>query len=243
MTVRQLLNHSAGWLGDDYGDFGRGDDALARFLAAMKQLPQLTPPGQVLAYNNAAIVVAGGIIETLTGKPYETALQELVLDPLGLKHSGFFTDRLVGENISASHDVEKDRAVVIPGAWAFPRSIDSTGGLISSAREQLAYMRFHLGDGKAADGKQVLTPAVSPGDAVQPRSRRHHHHGARRRLRRILAAAHRRGRSGVPARRFLGRAELRLLLRARPAVRDDGADQFDERRQAPLRAGAGPAGP
>ncbi len=159
VTLRQLLNHSAGWLGDDYGDFGRGDDALARFLAAMKQLPQLTPPGQVLAYNNAAIVVAGGIIETLTGKPYETALQELVLDPLGLKHSGFFTDRLVGENISASHDVEKDRAVVMIGAWAFPRSIDSTGGLISSAREQLAYMRFHLGDGKAADGRQVLTPA------------------------------------------------------------------------------------
>jgi CubicO group peptidase (beta-lactamase class C family) len=158
VTVRQLLNHSAGWLGDDYGDFGRGDDALARYLSAMKQLPQLTPPGQVLAYNNAAFVVAGGIVETLTGKPYETALQELVLDPLGLKHSGFFTDQLVGENISASHDVEKDRAVVISGAWAFPRSIDSTGGLISSAREQLAYMRFHLGDGKAADGKQVLTP-------------------------------------------------------------------------------------
>ena len=158
VTVRQLLNHSAGWLGDDYGDFGRGDDALARYLAAMKQLPQLTPPGRVLAYNNAAIVVAGGIIETLTGKPYETALQELVLDPLGLKHSRFFTDQLVGENISASHDVKKDHAVVMIGAWAFPRSIHSTGGLISSAREQLAYMRFHMGDGKGAEGKQVLTP-------------------------------------------------------------------------------------
>ena len=158
VTVRQLLNHSAGWLGDDYGDFGRGDDALARYVAGMKQLPQLTPPGQVFAYNNAAIVVAGRVIETLTGKPYETALQELVLDPLGLKHSGFFTDQLVGENIAASHDVEKDRAVVMTGAWAFPRSINSTGGLISSAREQLAYARFHLGDGKAADGKQVLTP-------------------------------------------------------------------------------------
>jgi hypothetical protein len=44
------------------------------------------------------------------------------------------------------------------GAWAFPRSIDSTGGLISSAREQLAYARFHLGDGAAADGKRVVTP-------------------------------------------------------------------------------------
>jgi CubicO group peptidase (beta-lactamase class C family) len=158
VTVRQLLNHSAGWLGDDYGGFGRGDDALARYVAAMKQLPQLTPPGHVFAYNNAAIVVAGRVIETLTSTPYETALQELVLDPLGLKHSGFYTDELIGENIAACHDVEKNRAVVMTGAWAFPRSIDSTGGLISSAREQLAYMRFHLGDGKGADGKQVLTP-------------------------------------------------------------------------------------
>ena len=161
VTVRQLLNHSAGWMGDDYGDFGRGDDALARYVAAMKQLPQLTPPGQVFAYNNAAIVVAGRVIERLTGKPYETALQELVLGPLGLKHSGFFTDQLIGETISASHGVEKDRAVVTTGAWAFPRSIDSTGGLISSAREQLAYARFHLGDGTGADGKRVLSRSRS----------------------------------------------------------------------------------
>jgi len=158
VTLRQLLNHSAGWLGDDYGDFGRGDDALARYVAAMKELPQLTPPGKVFAYSNAGIVLAGRVIETLTRKPYETALQELVLDPLGLKHSGFFTDLLIGENIAASHDIEKGRAVVTTGSWAFPRSIDSTGGLISSAREQLAYMRFHLGDGKGADGKPVLTP-------------------------------------------------------------------------------------
>ena len=45
VTVRQLLNHSAGWMGDDYGDFGRGEDAIARYLASEKQLPQLTPPG------------------------------------------------------------------------------------------------------------------------------------------------------------------------------------------------------
>ena len=158
VTVRQLLNHSAGWMGDDYGDFGRGDDALARYVSAMKQLPQLTPPGQVFAYNNAAVVVAGRLIETLTGKPCERALQELVLDPIGLKRSGFFTDQLIGENISASHGVEKDRPIVMTGAWAIPRSIDSTGGLVSSAREQLAYARFHLGDGTGADGKRVLSP-------------------------------------------------------------------------------------
>jgi CubicO group peptidase (beta-lactamase class C family) len=163
VTVRQLLNHSAGWLGDDYADYRRGDDALQRFVADMKRLPQLAPPGQVLGYNNAAICVAGRVIEAVTGKPYETALKELVLDPIGLKHSGFFTDELIGANIAASHDLEKDQPVVAPN-WAFPRSLDSTGGLISSAREQIAYARFHLGDGhggegRGADGKPVLSPA------------------------------------------------------------------------------------
>ena len=77
VTVRGLLNHSAGWLGDDYADYGRGDDALQRFVAEMKRLPQLTPFGQVLGYNNAAICAAGRVIEVVTGKPYEVALKEL----------------------------------------------------------------------------------------------------------------------------------------------------------------------
>jgi CubicO group peptidase (beta-lactamase class C family) len=55
VTVRQILNHSAGWLGDDYAGSGRGEDALAKYVAGMRYLPQLTPPGQVFAYNNAAV--------------------------------------------------------------------------------------------------------------------------------------------------------------------------------------------
>ena len=49
VTVRQLLNHSAGWLGDDLAGTARGGDALAKYVAAMQQLPQLTPLGQVFA--------------------------------------------------------------------------------------------------------------------------------------------------------------------------------------------------
>src|SRR3954469_18171279 len=52
VTLRECLNHSAGWLGDYSRDFGRGEDALARFVASMAKLPQLTPPGTQFAYNN-----------------------------------------------------------------------------------------------------------------------------------------------------------------------------------------------
>lgn len=42
VTVRQLLNHTAGWDGRNGQDFGRGDDAVALYVKAMTRLPQLT---------------------------------------------------------------------------------------------------------------------------------------------------------------------------------------------------------
>lgn len=158
VTVRQILNHSAGWLGDDYANYGRGDDALTKYVAGMALLRQLTPVGEVLAYNNAAIDLAGRVIERVSGTSYEEAIAKLVLEPLQLGQTGFFTDELVGHNITASHVVEKGVARVDPSSWWFPRSLDPTGGLISSARDQLRYALFHLRDGIAHDGKRVMAP-------------------------------------------------------------------------------------
>lgn len=158
VTFRQILNHSAGWLGDDYAGSSRGEDALPKYVAGMRYLPQLTPPGQVFAYNNAAVNLAGRLIEVATGMPYEDAMQKLLLEALGLKRSGFFTDTLVGNSFSASHTIEKDNIDVDVPSWLFPRALDSTGGLISNARDQLRYAQFHLGNGTAYNGARVLTP-------------------------------------------------------------------------------------
>src|SRR3954469_15798303 len=152
VTLRQCLNHSAGWVGDDELDFGRGDDALARYVASMPRLPQLTPPGAQFAYNNTAIDVAGRIIEVVTGQSYEGAVRELLLDPLGLSRTRFFTDQVAGYPIAGSHTVAGARAVSSPDLWYLPRNGHPDGGLISSACEQLQYARFHMGDGRTFDG-------------------------------------------------------------------------------------------
>jgi hypothetical protein len=57
VTLRQLLNHTPGWLGEDLHDTGRGEDALAKYVAGIVRLPQLTPPGEVFAYNNRRVVL------------------------------------------------------------------------------------------------------------------------------------------------------------------------------------------
>jgi CubicO group peptidase (beta-lactamase class C family) len=158
VTVRQLLNHTSGWMGDDLQDFGRGDDALARYVISMTRLPQLTPPGTVFAYNNTGLVVAGRIIEVVTASTYESAVQKLLLEPLQLGNTRYFSDQIVGLNVAASHNVVDGKPVVDTGFWAFPRSCNPTGSLISSVRDQLRYARFHLGDGTAPNGTRLLSP-------------------------------------------------------------------------------------
>ncbi|MCU1603367.1 MAG: beta-lactamase, partial [Frankiales bacterium] len=54
VTVLQLLNHTAGWMGDVFEDTGDGDDALEKYVAYMATLPQVSPLGSAPSYNNAS---------------------------------------------------------------------------------------------------------------------------------------------------------------------------------------------
>jgi CubicO group peptidase (beta-lactamase class C family) len=155
-TVRELFNHTAGWLGDDFLDTGFGNDAAAQYVAGLSADPQLTAPGTVFAYNNAALEVAGRIIEVVTGAPYEAVARQLVVDPLGLGHTRFFADEIVGFNVAASHNVVNGKAVVDEDFYRVWRSLDAVGALISSARDQLRWARFHLGDGTVPGGTTRL---------------------------------------------------------------------------------------
>jgi hypothetical protein len=48
----------------------------------------------------------------------------LLLGPLGLTHTGFFTDTSVGYKLAASHAVKDDQAVVQPHLWMFPQALN-----------------------------------------------------------------------------------------------------------------------
>src|SRR5688500_3100860 len=90
VTILQLFNHTAGWSGDLMTNTGDGDDALAKYVDLMADIEQVTPLGTAVSYNNASLSLAGHVIATITGKTYERAMQELLLDPLGMENTFFF---------------------------------------------------------------------------------------------------------------------------------------------------------
>ncbi|HXM54853.1 MAG TPA: serine hydrolase domain-containing protein [Candidatus Dormibacteraeota bacterium] len=157
VTVLHLLNHTAGWTGDYFEDTGEGDDALARYVAKMAELEQVTPLGATASYNNAAFKLAGRVIERVTGQTYEAALRELVLDPLGLRDSLLFLADVMTRRFAVGHQQHGDE-MRVARRWHLSRSARPAGGIVATAADQIRYARFHLGDGTAADGGRVLQP-------------------------------------------------------------------------------------
>lgn len=160
VTVLQLFNHTAGWEGDLMDDTGPGDDAIARYIELMATLEQVTPLGAEVSYNNASLSLAGRIIEKVTGQTYEQAMKELVFEPLGLDHCFFFPNDIMTRRFAAGHTQYPDGSIKVARPWAMARGNTPAGGISSNAGDQIAWARFHLGDGRAADGTRVLSEAL-----------------------------------------------------------------------------------
>ena len=158
VTVLQLFNHTAGWEGDMMDDTGDGDDAIEIYVARMVKLEQVTPLGATVSYNNASLSVAGRIIEKVTGLPYDKAIRELLLVPLGMDNTLFYPNEIMTRRFVVGHTRKEETGEVsIARPWALPKGNMPAGGISSNARDQLGWAKFHLGDGTAPDGTRVLS--------------------------------------------------------------------------------------
>jgi CubicO group peptidase (beta-lactamase class C family) len=172
ITVRHLLTHTAGFAGDWFlvrpPGLGEGEDALARLVERLAEVPQLFPPGAGWSYNNAGFSVAGRLVEVKTGQPYGAALRALVLRPLGLDRTFVSADEAITHRIAAPHASRESPPRVLRGAgwqpaWQLARADVPIGGLISSVQDLLGWARFHLRDrvGVPAGAAAPLAPATA----------------------------------------------------------------------------------
>jgi CubicO group peptidase (beta-lactamase class C family) len=157
VTIRHLLTHSSGWPGDVFEDTGPGDDALTRYAALMADLPQLAPLGTLYSYNNANFYLLGHLIETVTGQTYQAALRERVLEPMGLQDCYLDPADIMTYRFAAGHLID-DGQMKVARPWGMPRALHPVGGLLCHVKDLLAYARFQMGDGRAADGRRFLSP-------------------------------------------------------------------------------------
>ncbi|MDX1393560.1 MAG: serine hydrolase [Gemmatimonadota bacterium] len=94
ITIEHLLTHTSGIpsytnLPSFAGEMLATEMTPGEIVALTWNEPLEFEPGSRFAYNNTGYVLLGWIVERVTGRPYEEALAELVLSPLGLEHTGY----------------------------------------------------------------------------------------------------------------------------------------------------------
>src|SRR5690606_8668687 len=91
VTLRHLMGHRAGVVRESpVGHyFDVSEPSLAATVASLNQTALVTEPGKTYKYSNPGIGVVGEVIVRVTGKPFEAAVRELVLEPLALNDSDF----------------------------------------------------------------------------------------------------------------------------------------------------------
>ncbi|GAA4490950.1 serine hydrolase domain-containing protein [Actinoallomurus oryzae] len=163
ITVRQLLNHTAGFEGDIFTDTGVGDDCLEKYVATLYEVPQLFPPGEQFSYNNAGYCVLGRLVEVLRGQPYDACLREHLIAPLGLTHTATSPYEAIMFRAAMGHiEMEPGAGYVPAPMWAMARSNAPAGSMFAMRpRDLVAFARMHLEDGRAADGTRVLASGTA----------------------------------------------------------------------------------
>ncbi|MFJ8469850.1 serine hydrolase domain-containing protein [Streptomyces swartbergensis] len=158
ITTRQLLSHTSGLTCDFTYDSGRGDDCLAKYVEAAKGVALDCPPGEALSYSSIGYNVLGRIIEVLTGKVWDEALNDLLLTPLGLDHTMTLPEEALRFRAAMGHLGEPGQDPDPAPSWdLMPRSAGPYGRVIATAGDLARLARMHLAGGVAQDGTRILS--------------------------------------------------------------------------------------
>lgn len=181
IRIRHLLSHTSGLpsLGISEALIARrvrrGDpgiplsseaDLRAHIEEAVAAGEVVAPPGERFAYCNAGYVLAGDLIEQLTGKRYAEYVADHLFEPLGMERSTFDDTTFAMDDDHMTQYLIEDGELV---AASLPhRELTlPTGGVLTSVRELGYYLRCHLAGGDTtALGDDAGTGPLLPGDRM-----------------------------------------------------------------------------
>ncbi len=168
-TIRQVLSHQVGWpfQTEIMDKFGSDCLPLQKELFAISRTPLKFEPGTNYSYSELGIDVAGGIIEVVTGKPYEEFMQERIFTPLGMKDTTFWPSQDLQKNrwIHCHKMVDGKLALCDIPMMRHPyedksvRFPEPGAAIFSTANDLTKFFQMHAGGG-VYQGKRYISQAA-----------------------------------------------------------------------------------
>ncbi len=161
LTVRDLLVHRSG-LGLGAGDLLWWPPSLYDRKEIARRIRFIRPETSfrsAYAYDNVLYLVAGEIIETLSGQSWEDFVSSRILAKVGMSSSNVrHSAAAAGGNVAAPHAAVDGRVRPVQ-----PFDSDNTnpaGGINSCADDMAKWMRVLLKEGLLADGSPLFSAAT-----------------------------------------------------------------------------------
>ncbi|GAA2212635.1 serine hydrolase domain-containing protein [Nonomuraea monospora] len=160
ILVRHLISHTNGIDADLFFPDAKGRDALKTYVAGLASgCGTLFEPGEQLSYSNGGMIVAGRLLEVVTGTPFPELLEREVYAPAGMKDSSTSAEQAILRGTAVGHfpDPETMEAKVT-GMFTLPDTWGPAGGTpIGTVADLLAFGRTHLAGGVSPTGERVLS--------------------------------------------------------------------------------------
>jgi CubicO group peptidase (beta-lactamase class C family) len=157
LTVRDLLVHRSG-LGLGAGDLLWWPGSTynrQEIMQRLRYIPLATSFRSAYAYDNVLYLVAGELIQAVSGKPWEEFVQSRIITPLRMTDSKVNTSAAsVAGNVAATHAPVD--GVVRKIAPFTSNNTDPAGGINASARDMAKWMTVQLDSGRMSDGSRLF---------------------------------------------------------------------------------------
>jgi CubicO group peptidase (beta-lactamase class C family) len=151
ITLRNLLTHSAGF---EETAYRRYSPPLTLRQHMMMIPKRIYAPGDITAYSNYGMNLAGYIVERVSGEPISLFIERHVLQPLGMQHSTFrmIMPELLLPFAAKNYGLASSADVLSwdPVLEMMPTEAPA-GALATTAHDMTAFMLAHLQQGRYGD--------------------------------------------------------------------------------------------
>ncbi|TDJ31221.1 MAG: serine hydrolase [Gammaproteobacteria bacterium] len=158
ITPRDIVTHRSGLPRHDSLWYNNNSISRSEMISRFVHLELTADLRERFQYNNLMYMTAGYLAGQLHGSTWESALEERLFEPLGMKRSNFsVADSANDKNYALPYREKDDKLEAIPF-----RSIDligPAGSVNSTVLEMSHWLLFNLNGGKVGDN-QLITPGM-----------------------------------------------------------------------------------
>jgi CubicO group peptidase (beta-lactamase class C family) len=165
VRIRHLLTHTGGF-DDRLIGMAAETEALREPLRAhlARRMPRrIAPPGRVFSYSNYGMALLGAIVEEVSGRSFESDVDERIFRPLGMTRSSFAPGPELRADLATGYEIAAGEPVALAYDYL---NVAPAGGLAATGPDVGRFAAAILAGGAGASGRILERATVA--DMLRP---------------------------------------------------------------------------